>query len=281
MNKICLIALLLISACFASLTYTVDVDRSGFTHATLSLDGAQNTSITLPSDATDFMIAGGAYRLSNGTAFIEPGVGGFTTFSFTTDLLTTKTASGWRLSFIAPADASVQIYLPEYSVVGQMEPAPRTVSSEGARTVLLMDDPGPVTIDYHLVDIPTQDATDPSALGFLAVAAVIIAVCAGVWFLTNAHRKPQKAGAERPPTTNMTPGKRAMMETLNGNDMIIVNLLISKGGRSRRNELERRSGISKSSLAMALNRLEKRKLVEIDRTSTTHFIRLSESFLRL
>jgi uncharacterized membrane protein len=79
----------------------------------------------------------------------------------------------------------------------------------------------------------------------------------------------------------MTGGKKEMMETFNENDLKIANFLLSAGGKSRRNDLERRSGISKSSLAMALNRLEKRKIIEIDRTSTTHFVKLSDYFLKL
>ena len=58
-------------------------------------------------------------------------------------------------------------------------------------------------------------------------------------------------------------------------------MLLSSSGKARRNELERRSEVSKSSLAMALNRLEKRKIIEIDRTATTHFVKLSDYFLRL
>lgn len=92
---------------------------------------------------------------------------------------------------------------------------------------------------------------------------------------------PAGGAGGRVPTLEITEGKKEMMETFNKNDLLIVQYLLENGGKSARNILERKSGISKSSLSMAIRRLERRKILEVDRTSTTHFVKLAEYFLKM
>ena len=126
----------------------------------------------------------------------------------------------------------------------------------------------------------SQEA-DPTPIYLLAAAIVIAAVVIAASLLQGKRESKETASEERKSTLEITPGKKEMMGTFNDNDIKIVNHLIEKQGKSKRNELERRTGISKSSLAMALNRLEKRKIIEVDRGSTTHFVKLSDYFLKL
>jgi uncharacterized membrane protein len=132
--------------------------------------------------------------------------------------------------------------------------------------------------------------------GIYILAAALILASAAIGVSMMSRGKPQKivletkngeaiisapVPQEKSPSLEVTSGKKEMMETFNENDLRIVNHLLQTQGKSRRNELERKTGISKSSLAMAINRLEKRKIIEIDRTATTHFVKLSDYFLKL
>ncbi len=228
---------------------------------------------------------------------MRAGESGFTTFSFTTSLFTGKTPTGWKLAFVAPAGAAVAVYMPPYSMIDNPFPEPKSVSADSSRTLIQYDDPGPVTIYYTLGEQPAPAQADPSSLYIVATALIIAVAIVAASVILKLPGKPlrsapadsaspsaalpaQPAPAQAP-TLELTPGKKEMMETFNENDLKIVNLLLSSEGKSRRNELERKSGISKSSLAMALNRLEKRKIIEIDRTATTHFVKLADYFLRL
>ncbi len=300
MNRTLLFALLLVSLSSASVIYTVDTDRTGFSSVTLSLQGSGTVGVPMPSDAADFRIVGGSYHIDNGSALVSVGQSGFTTFSYTTSLFTSKTTDGWKLSFDPPDGATVNVYMPSYSSIDNPFPMPKSVSADSSRTLVEYDSPQLVTIYYRLNEVPS--AQPDTSQSYLVIVALIVAVAiigASVILKLPSRAQaliqppapsvpqaaqPQPAGqqlAPRPPTLEMTPGKKEMMETFNENDLKIVDFLLSVSGKERRNELERKTQVSKSSLAMALNRLEKRKIVEIDRTATTHFVKLSEYFLRL
>jgi uncharacterized membrane protein len=294
MNRTFLIALMLASLSAAAMIYTVDTDRSGLSSSTLSIQGSENASVPLPDDAASLRIVGGSYRIANGSAIVSSGPSGFTTFSFTSSLFTSKTQDGWRLSFSAPRGAGVQVFMPAYSSIASTYPSPSSVTADSSRSMLQYADPGQVAVYYSLDPEPAPQQSDSTLLYFLAAGviialAIIFAVAmprAGYRAQAQPPASPQQPAAaqqaaERAPTLDMTAGKKEMMETFNENDLKIANFLLSSSGKARRNELERKTGISKSSLAMALNRLEKRKILEIDRTSTTHFVKLSDYFLRL
>lgn len=298
MNKMLLFSLLVVTMASASFIYTVDTDYSGFSSVTLSIQGNDSVIVTLPSDASSFAIVGGSYTLANSSAFVSAGPTGFTTFSYDTSLFTSKTSSGWKLSFTAPQYASVLVYMPIYSDIDDSYPQAKTVSADTSNILLQYDNPGMVTIYYSLTQPPQSAVQGNQSQSYALIAVVIVVIVILVlivlkWPSLSQSMKHSKDEAvanskpnaviemERIPTLEMTNGKKEMMETFNENDLKIVNFLIGSNGKARRNELERKTEISKSSLAMALNRLEKRKIVEIDRTATTHFVKLSEYFLKL
>lgn len=294
MNRTALVLLLAISLSNAVMTYTVETDRDGASSVTLSIEGSGSADVSLPPDARNFRIVGGSYSISNQTASVVSGRTGFTTFSFSTDLLTTKADSSWKLLFTPPEDALIHAYMPAYSTIVNAFPQPRMVSSEDSRTILDFDYSKSVTVFYRLEEPPAQPQQDQTGLYLLAGALVIGAAAVALSLFARGktqtivvetkNGQPVAVSSpppEKVPTLELTPGKKEMMETFNENDLKIVNYLLSVEGKSRRNELERKSGISKSSLAMALNRLEKRKILEIDRTATTHFVKLSDYFLKL
>ncbi|MCI0504218.1 hypothetical protein L0Y65_05940 [Candidatus Micrarchaeota archaeon] len=290
MNKVQLFAFLVLSASFASYTYTVDVDRSGSASVTLSLEGGDAVNVSMPQDASNIRMVGGSYSVMGNTSTVSAGPSGLAAFSFSTSLFTTKTESGWKLAFAPPEGAGVRIYAPPYSAIENSYPQPESVTSDDSRLVIEIAPSEHVSMYYRLGEVPRPNETWdylPYALVVLAVLIVAAAVYsrgrAPALTRTNppSASDASPASLERPPSLDVGPGKKEMMETFNANDLTIVNHLLSCGGKSRRNELERKTGVSKSSLAMALNRLEKRKIIEIDRTSTTHFVKLSDYFLRL
>jgi hypothetical protein len=287
MNKTIILALLMVT--ISAAVYTIDIDRSGLSSITLTLQGNENATVPLPSDARGFSIVGGTYGMVNGTAVVESGKGGFATFIYSSDLLAMKDETGWRLSVFPPAGMKTVIFMPAYSILTSSLPEPETVASSESRTEIGYQPAKNINIEYKLGEVPPQKQ---DALIYIVAVAVVVVVA--LIILKNpmaARQQPQSQPAQthpmpeqnpgKKPSLDMTPGKKGMMETFNENDVLIVNCLLDSDGKMRRNELERKTLISKSSLAMALNRLEKRKVVEIDRTSTTHFVRLSDYFLGL
>ncbi len=247
----------LINVSFASV-YNVDIDRSGIANIILNLDDDE-TSVPLPADAYDFVIVGGSYGIEGNTALITSGSSGITTFSFKTRSFTSKNDVGWIASFDGPGNVPIQLTMPAFSILNDYSPKPTKVSSAGSRMAIDFS-PGPVSVYYSLSEVPEyEESVDPLIIfsGALIIAVLLLKV-----------KLPAKKKS----------GRKEMLETLNSNDLDIVNYLISNNFKARRNDLERKTGISKSSLALALNRLEKRKIIEMDRTSTTHFIKLVEQY---
>jgi uncharacterized membrane protein len=278
MNKVVFFLLLMAFSAFASITYTVDLDREGDASVTISLVDENETQVILPADATNFMIAGGEYTTTDSTALIKSGKTGITSFSFFSSLLTEKSGSQWTLSFNPPENSSISIFMPAYSTINNVTPVPIRIFSEDSRVQIDTDYAKRVIVNYKLEDQPAVK-TDGLQIEYI-VLGIAIVLAAVIVVLAMRREKPTAAKKEGP-SLKMTAGKREMMETFNENDLKIVNILLGQEGKARRNELERKSEISKSSLAVALNRLERRKIIEMDRSATTHYIRLSDYFLRL
>lgn len=275
MNKALLLLMVLMSSAFASELLTIDVDRSGQSSVVLSLESEESATIALPQDASNFRIVGGSYETSNGTATVSSGQAGFTTFSFSSSALTTKTTDGWKLLFTASNTSTAVVYMPAHAVISSSSPKPLKVSADDSRTSLEFAG-GPITLEYVLGELPEPKTSDSSYLLF-AAGLLGIAIVAAAYLV----RGKQQTTKEKKSSLGMTPGKNEMMQTFNENDKTIVNYLLSCEGKSRRNDLERKTSISKSSLAKAINRLEKRRIIEIDRSATTHFVKLADYFLKL
>ena len=139
MNR--LVFLLIIATCaHASMVYTVDVDRAGFASVTLSIEGGESSEVALPADAGNFRIVGGSYSIGNGTASVVSGKLGFTTFSFSSNMLTEKSGTSWKLHAFPPEGAETLIYMPAYTTMEGFSPQPERVSAEDSRTLVEMDE---------------------------------------------------------------------------------------------------------------------------------------------
>jgi uncharacterized membrane protein len=280
MNKFAFAVLLLLCVSHASVTYTADIDRIGQVSITVSIEGGDGTSVPTPEDAHGYVIVGGSFSESNGTAYITPGSTGFTTFSFYTDMLTEKTSSGWTARLSPPDSASVMVYMPPHSSFEESSPNPVMVTADDSRNRLDFHPSESIVVYYRLDDL-TAPGTEGSPFNIILLfggAMILGAILRDMY--SRLEKKPLK-GSDRKPSFDVTAGKKEMMETFNENDKVVVDSLLESQGKAKRNALERKTGISKSSLAVSLNRLEKRKIIEMDRTSTTHFVKLSDYFLRL
>jgi uncharacterized membrane protein len=279
MNKVVFFLLLMAFSAFASITYTVDLDREGDASVTASLVDEQAVIVFLPDDATNFRIAGGEYTTSNNTAVVVPGKTGLTSFSFSSSLLSEKAGSIWTLSFNPPENSITTVFMPPYSTIKNVSPSATRIFSDDSRIQINIDYSKRITVTYGLEDQPTPKTNDLQVEYIILAVAILVAAIIIFWVFRKEEAATQQKEAHA--TLEVTEAKKQMMETFNENDKIIVDFLLEHGGKSKRNALERSVGISKSSLAVALNRLERRKIIEIDRSATTHYVKLNDYFLKL
>ena len=72
--------------------------------------------------------------------------------------------------------------------------------------------------------------------------------------------------------------RQNILKTLPANENKITRILIENNGGIKRSKLERLSGISKSSLAASLKNLERKKIIQLDKTYKSHYVRLTKWF---
>ena len=72
--------------------------------------------------------------------------------------------------------------------------------------------------------------------------------------------------------------KENITKTFSKNERLIVKALMENKGEIKRNLLERKTKMAKSSLANTLNMLERKKIIEINKTHTTHYIKFTRWF---
>jgi uncharacterized membrane protein len=75
--------------------------------------------------------------------------------------------------------------------------------------------------------------------------------------------------------------KQNVLKALTGNEIKVVTLLLENRGGMKRNDLERKSGVPKSSLASTLHNLEQRNIVRVNKEYTVHYVELTEWFKSL
>ncbi len=75
----------------------------------------------------------------------------------------------------------------------------------------------------------------------------------------------------------MSGGKANLLKTLSDNERKVMGLIMPSNGL-KRNELERKTGLAKSSLASTLSQLEKKKLITVRKETNVHFVEPSDWF---
>ena len=79
----------------------------------------------------------------------------------------------------------------------------------------------------------------------------------------------------------MSDGQLNVIRAASSGEATVLRIMLKHHGHIKRNALERESELSKSSLASVLKNLERKKLLEIDRTFFVHHVSLSDWFRNL
>ncbi|MFH1590563.1 MAG: hypothetical protein ABIC95_01410 [archaeon] len=271
-----------------SAAYTILVDDSGEALVLITMSGTGLHTLELPEDVDDVRVKGALYLIENGTLELSIGSAEEAAVLYKTALLTEKRV-GWQvgMGLLESADSSVTLHLPPDVVVEETDP--RAFVEDGDYTTIswagplsafsvsyafpVADDPLPPIQDTPIIlpdpesepDSKTDSFFTPLVVAMVLISAIIIVTLGIILWRRQ----------------NSAENKRNVLKTLPKNEGAIIKALSAAGGGLRRNELERKSGIAKSSLASSLHNLEKKSIVEIDRTHTTHYVSLTEWYKQL
>ena len=269
--------------------YEIIVNQNGnaFVQATFSGDGA--VSMPLPQDVSSPYVKGALYTKSDHSIMLSVTKDRMATVSYRTDELTQKTGKSWDLSLVLPGNLTntyVSIALPKTASLLDVSPPDGLIMNEADSVVVAWTSSSSLretSVRYEFPQVPGGDETQTeqkngwsiemlAAAGLGLLAIIALAVLAYVAY-------PMLKGKSK--CVCVTDGMRNVMKALNENDVKIIGEVANAGGEMKRSELERKTTIAKSSLALSLDRLESKGILKIDKETTTHRVSLTEWFRSL
>jgi len=276
--------------------YHIVVDEDGKALIFLLLEGNGTINLPLPLDVEEIEVDGAlTFDAENGLDVV---VSDDETASliYKTDLLTVEKDGEVEMEMTLPELDSISILVslpPEAQIKAVKPKASVTPSPQSVNILWTFTYPSPKTfkIGYSLPPETSQPLSTtstsltssssttsfpPSKISHLPKSYVmfmllIFVVFGGVAYLT--FKRLFSSKVIRP-----TAGQERIMKTLTGNEYKIVEILIQHGGGMKRNQLEKISNLSKSSLAGALFNLERRGILIVDKSNVVHYVELSDWF---
>jgi uncharacterized membrane protein len=184
--------------------------------------------------------------------------------AYSTNSYTVKIKDVWSFNIEFDEEIKdVTLILPKNAYIKSTLPNPIIKNNE-----LYFKDAKSITVNYFYTT-PQSFSISQNMDIFIYILLIIVATIIGI-VMIRYLRKPKDITA-----------KENIIKTLPHNERKILRLMLTVGGEMKRNKLERESKISKSSLANSLNNLEKKNILEIDKTYVVHTVKISDWFNKL
>ncbi|MBN1385588.1 hypothetical protein JW968_01265 [Candidatus Woesearchaeota archaeon] len=245
---------------------TVFVSETGNSVVMLQITGQDTTEVMLPLDVSQPSIKGGLYVLSeNGIKVAAKDVA---VVIYKTDLFTFKQGANWTFETDLLGHANTKIKLPSHAIILE------TGGLIDADTNEISFDDSDIRLTYTFGEKPAEN--EKKTWIYLIILAIILLAIAGIMIFLKKSQEPTGESTEG--TNRQGKGQANVIKTLSSHQAKLVELIMQNNGEIKRNKLERISGYAKSSLASCLNSLERKKIIEIDKTSAVHYVRLTEWF---
>ncbi len=284
------IAVLFAGAMTASAECSIVVEGNGNALVILAYEGNGTVKVPLPMDVAAPKVLNALYVDSPQGIELLLKEGEVATVVYMTSMLTEKKGGRWVIDTdLVAGDHRVHLSLPNSATIVKSEP--QASISQGEESLdLVWEGPERIRIEYIFSqatstsvtktttttiadenEIGEEEVEDDEYITYVALLVGIILILGGAISIIFRHIRASQA----------TEGMRKIMRTLGGNEYKVVDTLLKDKKGMRRSDLERTSSISKSSLALALNNLERKNIVDVDRSNTTHFVELTKWFKEL
>lgn len=243
--------------------YYIIIEDNGNTLVSITITGSGIYRLPIPADVDEVLVRGGLHLVHDDYIEVSIGETREAVVLYTTSLLTSKTDGNWKFNMdTGLQNNNIVILMPDNTKIISSNPS--AYIQTGDITELRWAGINSIEISYSF-EKELPKTTDPIIFVFAAIGIIIII---GIGLII--HK--MKPGLSK---------KESVIKTLSVNEKKIVNIVVENKGVIRRSELEKKSGISKSSLAAALKNLEKKKILVVDKTYPAHSIKLTEWFNEL
>ena len=315
---VCLMALMLSSslACANSISHiTVGVEKSGRVHVKETITVSDiNTlpPLTLPSDASEITVYDTIGPLSyqrseagDNLVIENPGRSlRDVAIEYSTNVLTSKSDSVWRLSFKLPTTASrtiIKIEFPSNSTIFNWTPYRFSVGPADILYIYPDVDETNFTATYQFggeKEPPPTPPDQPVSMVQVAVAAVVLIVILAVYVILR-RRSPSRPGikiAEMEikhsggntvvsigqesvigrPVKGVRELKESVERMLEDNERKVLDVLASHDEEITQAQIYHTTGIPKASLSDIMNRMERRNLIERTKDGRVKWVKLKK-----
>ena len=254
-----------ISGEIESSEYHFIIEENGNTIVAVTFIGTGEITIPIQEDVQMIDLEGGLYIMENNELTIAIGSTEKAVLVYKTNLLTEKSGENWKFSvnFKTETEKSIVVAMPKETAIKSTIPSAKTES--GDFTKLTWENPEKIEIIYGFPIISLYEENNN-----LVIYAVIIFVLGSVLFYLYKNRKLKKSARQE-----------QLMQTLTENERKIVEILIGMENSVKRSFIQKKLGYAKSSLAATINNLERKKILEVDRTFSSHFIKITDWFKKL
>ncbi len=278
-------------------TYDITVAENGNSFVFLSLAGNGTIHVPLPLDVESLNVENAIYiQAENGIDILLSDDSAVVTY--TSALLTSKTGDEWNFETKIPDFDSIYatVSLPRNVIISKSSPKNGFMKNLENSTDIsweLQNPKGENISVYYLFSETTEAkitlTTIPEELEekkeidktfyYFIVAAMIMVLI--LYYLFVYRKSEEKKEDNRKDEIVLSKEKRNVMKTLSGNEIKIINVLLENKEKMLRNDLEKVSGIPKSSLSVAINNLERKNVIQVDKSEWTHEVELTEWFKSL
>ena len=269
--KFILLLLVTTSTAAAEVSYSFQIAENGET--TVEIQLTESASIKLPADVTQPDIEGGSTKaLDNNVTYVN--TNGTAKVAYTSAYYTRKEQGVWHFETMIPNADSIKLTLPQAVHVVQSQPSAAFTKTD--QWHLSWENlTGSITVSYVSVNQPktSPSITLPRASNITIVYILAVLIILGLANYFYRRRKESTFG--RP---NITEGQLNILRAANPNEALVLKTMLKYNGHIKRNQLEKESKLSKSSLASVLKILERKNIVSIDRTFNVHYITFTKWF---
>jgi uncharacterized membrane protein len=256
------------------LEYYIVVEENGNSLVIITIDGSGLVSIPISQDVEEVRVQGALYSLNDGNLEVSIGSTEHAVVLYKTSTLTRKSEESWSFQIDLSNEEKnhTTVAMPKNTNIKKTSP-PALIESTNFKKLMWEGNISQISVDYYFESEIPDDIIDPDedpqGISYLIPILVIGLVVASTFGVIYFRRK------------NSLKNKENILKTLPMNENKIMEVLLENNGEMKRSKLEKTSGISKSSLAASLKNLEKKKIIEVDKTYKSHYVKLTKWFNEL
>jgi uncharacterized membrane protein len=265
--------LILTTASVSATDYTFEVSENGETNVFVSIGENETVHILLPPDVGSPHMKGGEFSITEDG--IEATAEEEALVTYASSFHTRKEEGIWYFESSVNADDATLVLPQDVQIV---QSKPRALITKGEKLKLKWSNiSNNITVSYvRILESPLAEETRPDMnVAAIVLAVLFLAAISLAYFFRKKFFRIMKQDID------VSDGQMNVMRAANANEAAVLKILLKNNGHIKRNKLEKESSMPKSSLASTLKNLEKKNIVEIDRSFHVHYITLTKWFKEL